>query len=78
MFRFVRFRKYEFRKISQFLVSQEFANRFFVSHVSQGFRNGQFAAGAEHCERSLVVPGLVQPCSAQLVGLGPGRASPAV
>ena len=41
--RFARFGKYEFRKVTQFSVSQEFANRFFVSQVSQGFCNGHFA-----------------------------------
>ena len=39
--RFVRLRKYECCKVSHFSVSQEFANRLFVSQVSKGssFRN---------------------------------------
>ena len=41
--RFASFRKYEVRKVSHFSVSQEFANRFFVSQVLQGFCNWQFA-----------------------------------
>ena len=42
---FARFRKYEFRKlkVSQFSVSKEFASRFFVTQVSQGYRNRHWA-----------------------------------
>ena len=42
---FTRFRKYEFVRFLS--VSQEFANRFFVSQILQGFRNGQFADEVE-------------------------------
>ena len=42
---FSKFRKNKCRKVLQFSVSQEFANRFLVLQVSQGFCNGQFADG---------------------------------
>ena len=52
--RFARFCKYEFRKVSQFSVSQEFASRFYVSQVLHGFRNDVVFTIQNHWVRVLV------------------------